>query len=62
MLVVALLFQVAHHHRQNLVLSSSLGPIMSTVYGWFGVTLMPRWDLSAYSVTLLGAKTEGGSR
>jgi predicted Zn finger-like uncharacterized protein len=58
-LVVALLFQVAHHNRQNLVLSPSLGPLMSAVYGWFGVTLMPRWDLTAYSVTLLGAKTEG---
>jgi predicted Zn finger-like uncharacterized protein len=59
LLVVALLFQVAHHNRQNLVLSPSLGPLMSMVYGWFGVTLMPRWDLTAYSVTLMGAKTEG---
>jgi hypothetical protein len=41
------------------VLSPTFGGAASTVYGWFGVTLMPHWDLSAYEVTLLGAKTEG---
>ena len=29
------------------------------MYGWFGVTLMPRWDLTAYSVKQLGADAEG---
>ena len=32
---------------------------MSKVYGWFGVTLMPRWDLNAYSVKQRGADAEG---
>jgi hypothetical protein len=32
----------------------------SKVYGWFGVTLMPRWDLTAYTVKQLGAEAEGG--
>ncbi len=59
MLALALLLQVVHHNRQSLVLNPSLGPLASEVYGWFGVTLMPRWDLNAYSVTLLGAKSEG---
>jgi hypothetical protein len=29
------------------------------VYGWIGVTLVPRWDLTAYSVKQLGADAEG---
>lgn len=58
-LAFVLLLQVIHHGRQSLVLSPTFGGAASTVYGWFGVTLMPRWDLSAYEVTLLGAKTEG---
>jgi predicted Zn finger-like uncharacterized protein len=58
-LAFVLLLQIIHHSRQSLVLSPTFGGAASTVYGWFGVTLMPRWDLSAYEVTLLGAKTEG---
>jgi predicted Zn finger-like uncharacterized protein len=58
-LALVLLLQVVHNNRQRLVLSPTFGGLASTVYGWFGVTLMPRWDLSAYEVTLLGAKTEG---
>ncbi len=34
----------------------------ATVYGWFGATLVPRWDLTAYSVKQLGAEAEGGER
>jgi predicted Zn finger-like uncharacterized protein len=58
-LVLVLVLQVLHHNRQGLVLSPTFGGMASTVYGWFGVTLMPRWDLGAYEVTLLGAKAEG---
>jgi predicted Zn finger-like uncharacterized protein len=60
--VLALLFviQVVHHNRQSLALSPSFGSLASTVYGWFGVTLVPRWDLTAYSVKQLGAEAEGG--
>jgi hypothetical protein len=29
------------------------------VYGWFGVVLVPRWNLMAYSVKQLGADAEG---
>ena len=42
------------------MLSPSVGPLTSTVYGWFGATLTPRWDLNAYSVKQLGAEAEGG--
>ncbi len=37
-----------------------MGPALATVYGWFGVSLTPRWDLTAYSVKQLGADVEGG--
>ena len=59
---LALLFaiQIVHHNRQSLALSPSFGSVASTVYGWFGVTLVPRWDLTAYSVKQLGAEAEGG--
>jgi hypothetical protein len=56
-----LVVQVLHFNRQNLVLSNAFGPTVSKVYGWFGVTLTPRWDLSAYSVKQMGAEAEGGT-
>jgi hypothetical protein len=31
----------------------------SKIYGWLGIKLTPRWDLSAYSVKQLGAEAEG---
>jgi predicted Zn finger-like uncharacterized protein len=52
--------QLAHFNRQSLVLNHAVGPLVSTVYGWFGVSLTPRWDLTAYSVKQLGAEAEGG--
>jgi hypothetical protein len=64
LLALLLVLQVLHHNRHKLVLSTSVGPLVSSVYGWFGATLTPLWDLSAYSVTQLGAEAEGseGSR
>jgi len=59
LLALVLLLQVLHHNRQGLVLSPSVGPLVSKVYGWFGVSLAPRWDLTAYSVKQLGAEAEG---
>jgi predicted Zn finger-like uncharacterized protein len=58
---LALLFvlQLLHHNRQGLALNPTFGPAASKVYGWFGVVLMPRWDLTAYSVKQLGADAEG---
>jgi hypothetical protein len=60
LLAVALLLQILHHNRQELVLSPVFGPLTSATYGLFGVTLTPRWDLNAYSVKQLGAEAEGG--
>jgi predicted Zn finger-like uncharacterized protein len=59
LLVFALVLQVLHYNRQSLALNTTFGPMASTVYGWFGVTLMPRWDLTAYTVKQLGADAEG---
>jgi predicted Zn finger-like uncharacterized protein len=63
-LAFALLLQILHHHRQDLVLNPTFGRITSKIYGLFNVTLTPRWELGAYSVKQLGAEAEGveGSR
>jgi len=57
-LVVLFGLQVAHFNRQALALDPTFGPMASAIYGWFGATLTPRWDLSAYSVRQLGADSE----
>jgi len=59
LLVFALVLQVLHYNRQDLALNPTYGPLTSKVYGWFGVTVTPRWDLTAYSVKQLGADAEG---
>jgi len=60
LLSLALILQILHNNRQSLALNPTFGPAASAVYGWFGVTLMPRWDLNAYTVKQLGAEAEGG--
>jgi hypothetical protein len=59
LLALVLVLQVLHHNRENLVLNATLGPVVSKVYGLFHVTLVPRWDLNAYSVKQQGAEAEG---
>jgi predicted Zn finger-like uncharacterized protein len=63
-LVLLLAIQVLHSNRQGLLLNGTVGPLLAKVYGWFDVSLTPRWDLTAYSVKQLGANAEGseGSR
>ena len=39
LLAFLLFLQLVHYNRQGLVLSTSVGPLVSTVYGWFGATL-----------------------
>jgi len=58
-LALLLVLQLLHYNRQSLALSPAFGPTASKVYGWFGVVLVPRWDLMAYSVKQLGADAEG---
>jgi hypothetical protein len=60
LLALVLTLQILHHQRQSLALNTTFGPAAAKVYGWLGLTLMPRWDLTAYSVKQLGAEAEGG--
>ena len=64
LLAFMLFVQLMHYNRHDLVLNAPVGPLVSTVYGWFDATPTPRWDLSAYTVKQLGAEAEGseGSR
>jgi len=64
LLVFVLILQVLHHNRRDLVLNASFGVVVSTIYGWFGATITPRWDLTSYTVRQLGVEAEGsdGSR
>ncbi len=59
-LALLLVGQLVHYNRRSLVLSPTLGPALAKVYGWAGVSLVPRWDLTAYTVKQLGAEAEGG--
>jgi hypothetical protein len=59
LLAFVLLLQILHYNRQSIALNPTFGSAATTVYGWFGVTLMPRWDLTAYTVKQLGAEAEG---
>ena len=54
-----LLLQVLHHNRQSLVLNPTFGPRPSRSTAGSASTLMPRWDLTAYTVKQLGAEAEG---
>ena len=59
-LALLLVLQILNVNRQALVLSPAFGQLASTVYGWFGVTVSPRWDLNSYTVKQLGAEADGG--
>ncbi len=59
LLALVLVLQILHYNRQSLALNTTFGPVAAKVYGWFGATLVPRWDLTAYTVTQLGAEAEG---
>ncbi len=59
LLAVVLLLQIVHHNRQSLALDTVFGPMAVKIYGAFGMVLMPRWDLLAYSVKQLGAEAQG---
>jgi predicted Zn finger-like uncharacterized protein len=59
LLALALILQILHYNRQSLALNPTFGPAAAAVYGWFGATLTPRWDLTAYTVKQLGAEAEG---
>jgi hypothetical protein len=60
-LVLSLLAQIVHHHRQQLVSLAALQRPLQGLYATFGVRLDPRWDLKAYDLRQLGGEAPGGS-
>ncbi len=54
-----LLGQCVHHSRDALASSSVWSGAITKLYGVFGKTLEPRWNVGAYEVRQLGAETEG---
>ena len=53
-LLVAMLAQVTHYYRQDLVRHPTLGNALSEVYERLGVPLSPNWDLAAYELRQWG--------
>ena len=54
LLVVALLAQVAHYFRQDLVRHPQVGPLLKDVYARIGWPLSPNWDLAAFELRQWG--------
>ncbi len=52
-----LLVQIVHHSRQQLVAQEWAQPALTAVYGLFGTTLEPNWDLAAYDLRQLGGES-----
>ena len=63
-LVLLLILQVLHHYRNDLAVNPQLNGMLTGIYGALGVSLEPRWDVSAYDVRQLGAMSdpENGDR
>lgn len=60
-LLLALLAQFTHHNRHRLVGMPALAGPLKSVYGMFGASLDPSWDLRQYEVQELGAIAQGGA-
>ncbi len=60
-LTLALLAQFVHHSRQMLVAHPWFERPMQSLYGVFGVTLEPKWDLRAYDLRQLGSEELQGN-
>jgi predicted Zn finger-like uncharacterized protein len=54
LLAIALLAQVVHYYRQDLVRHPALGPVLHDVYERLGVPLSPNWDLAAFELRKWG--------
>lgn len=59
LLVLVLVAQLAHQHRQDLARDATLGPVLRSVYARLGRPLEPNWDLGAFELRQWG--TEGPS-
>jgi predicted Zn finger-like uncharacterized protein len=57
LLALLLLGQYVHHNRQQLVTKSWLERPIQLVYGLFGRTVEPPWDVTLYEVAALGERS-----
>jgi len=60
-LLVAMLAQVTHYYRQDLVRHPTLGKALSEVYDLLGVPLSPNWDLAAYELRQWGDSSDAAT-
>jgi len=63
-LVLALLAQVVHHYRGDLVLDAAFAAPLTRLYAALGAPITPNWDVAAYEIRQLGAaapSAPGGS-
>jgi predicted Zn finger-like uncharacterized protein len=61
LLVLALVAQVAHHFRQDLVRHPQLGPPLRSVYERLGLDLLPNWDLAALELRQWGNEPDAAT-
>jgi predicted Zn finger-like uncharacterized protein len=54
LLAIALLAQVVHYYRQDLVRHPALGPVLRDVYDRLRIPLSPNWDLAAFELRKWG--------
>ena len=52
--MLALVAQVAHFFRQDLVRNPQLGPVLKDIYSRIGYPLSPNWDLAAFELRQWG--------
>jgi predicted Zn finger-like uncharacterized protein len=57
-LIVMLLAQAMHHHRDELVRHPKLGPTVTRIYHALGLTLQPQWELQAYELQQWGVLSD----
>jgi predicted Zn finger-like uncharacterized protein len=59
--VLLLATQVVHHFRADLAVNDAIGPWLQGAYGWFGVSIVPSWDLRQYRIMDWVATAERGA-
>jgi len=60
-LLVAMLAQVTHYYRQDLVRHPALGNALSEIYDHLGIPLSPNWDLAAYELRQWGDSSDAAT-
>ncbi len=60
--LLALGAQALHHYRASLAANTTVGPLLTQIYGAFGAELTPRWDVRQYEIIDWIATAEPNSR